>query len=240
MTVLYSCYFGNASDQFPKLARVLEATARAHCPDWEVRVERIADSKLRGPNGSPSRGDNSWKLQKWAEFSCARPDGDRVLLLDTDTFVNAPLDPLWGHDFDLAYTVRGVDAPFPLNAGVIALRVNDASRDFMRLWSRRDREMFDDPALLAPWRRKYGGMNQASLGSLLEHGSGLTSWLTVAALPCREWNACDEADWCAFGPTTRIVHIKSALRMAVFSQGAAVPLLRGLARRWQVLYSAAD
>jgi len=211
---LRSVYFGQG--QYPRLAKVLEATARRHCPSWSISVERIEDSRLKRRDGNAGYSDNTWKLRAWADIIESAPEGDEILLVDSDVFILAPLDGIWDQEFDLLYTERSKGAPFPINGGVVAVRVTEASRRFMRLWVRRDQELFDDFDLHREWRKRYGGMNQSSFGSLLETGHALRSWLRLATAPCREWNACDPVDWRDFGPHTRIVHVKSELRMTIF------------------------
>ena len=51
---LEACYFGTGDHgaRYERLARVLEHTAQEHCPDWDIRVERLAQG---GPGAVPSR-----------------------------------------------------------------------------------------------------------------------------------------------------------------------------------------
>jgi len=180
-----------------------------------------------------SYGANAYKLELWAELVRTAPDGSRILLIDADTFVSGCLDPLWGEEFDVAYTGRDA-SPFPLNAGVIAIRAGAPARAFMREWSRLDLRLLRDSALHGLWRRKYGGINQAALGWLLESGGAETSGARVLRLPCLVWN-CEDTSWSAFDPAvTKVVHVKSALRMAAL--GVHVThALRPLARVWCAL-----
>ncbi len=227
-TELVSVWFPGEGDQYPRMARVLAYTARLFAPAWSIRVEEIPRPTLAS-RASQAAMDNSWKLERWARVVEDAPDGAGVLLLDTDTFVTAPLDPLWEIPFDLAYTVRDA-APFPLNGGVVAVRANPRSRAFMRAWHQRDREMLRDLALREPWRRRYGGQNQAALGSLLEGPE--VERLHVVRLPCWEWN-CEDLSWHRFGPETRIVHVHAALRATTFHFGATSPALVPLAALWR-------
>ena len=229
MRQLRSVYFGGG--QYPRLAAVLDRTARQHCPGWRVVVERVQESTLRRRDGNAGFSDNAWKLRQWCRIVDSAPEGDEILLVDADVFILAPLDELWNKPFDFLYTVRSEAAPFPLNAGVVAVRVNEATRSFMRLWVHKDHELFSDPDAHRQWRKKYGGMNQASLGALLECGSALSSWLRVETAPCREWNACDPEDWSRVDERTKIVHVKSDLRATLFSVVVSRNLL-SLSRLW--------
>ncbi len=231
--VLYSVWFESASKQYARLARVLDRTARKHCPGWDVRVEKVDPPEVTTPTGTQSFADNSWKLGYWTRAVTDAPDGAEILLVDSDTFVTRDLSPLWDIDFDVAITVRET-ARFPLNGGVVAVRVNSTTRKFMEAWLGMDRQFLANPAEHRPWRRKYGGMNQSSLGYMLELSSPFSEQFNVARLPCLEWN-CEDTSWARFDPeVTRIVHVKSALRMAVFGIGPRRDV-RHLASMWHAL-----
>lgn len=235
---LESVYFGG--DQYPRLAAVLERSARAHNPAWAINVRRIPPHALRAASGSVSHGDNHYKLGEWRRIVSDAPDGSRILLVDADTFVTAPLDPLWDMPFDVAYTARPEACRFPLNAGVIAVRVGNAVRRFLDLWVAQDAEFLSKPDLHQPWRKRFGGINQASFGALLHSGIVSDLGLDIAALSCLEWN-CEDASWSHFDPAvTRIVHVKSGLRMAVFNTAAVTRATRRLAQMWREIEVAAE
>lgn len=226
---LVSVYFPG-SDQYPRLARVLEYTARRWAPTWDISIREVGAPEVRSAVRQ-SAADNSWKLGYWADAVEDAPDGTLLLLVDADTFVAAPLQPLLGEPFDLAYTVREAER-FPLNGGVIAVRAGAPARAALSAWLEEDRAMLRDPERCEPWRRVYGGQNQASFGACLERGA--FKGLKVLQLPCREWN-CEETGWADFQPgRTRIVHVKAALRAHVFGL-RAYPHTRVLAEHWRTL-----
>jgi hypothetical protein len=236
---LYSVYFGE--DRYVRLAKVLKYTAGRHCRGWNVDVAHVDPTTLRAASQNISHANNSWKLEFWRDAVLSSPDGARLLLVDSDTFVNAPLDPLWGIPFDLAYTGRD-QCNFPLNAGVIAVRVNPRTRAAMSTWFERDRAFLADFGLHSPWRKAYGGINQASFGSLLEGGAFAALGVDVVRVPCREWNA---ENTCWNRPNfnlaaARIVHVKSALRLAVFGESVPNQNMRATVNLWRTLERQAD
>jgi hypothetical protein len=228
-------YFGG--DQYPRLASVLRYTAEKRCPGWDVSVVKVDPTTLVAASGSLSHANNSYKLQWWRDAVNDAPDGARVLLADADTFVLADLDPLWVHEFDFAYTGRDA-CQYPLNGGVVAARVSARTRQWFDAWLRRDREFLADKAAHWPWRKKYGGINQASLGSLLESDAADRLGLSVARLPCRVWNAEDTVwgrpDFRLETTPARVVHVKTALRMSVFGV-MTHPHLRPVVALWRQL-----
>ena len=146
-----------------------------------------------------------------------------------------PLNAVWDLPFDVAYTVR--PRLLPLNAGVVFVRVSDRVRAFMTAWRDENRRMLTDTQHHQVWRRRYGGINQAALGAVLE--SPRTDGLAITPLPCSEWN-CEDSTWRAYDPdVTRIVHLKSQLRIALFHGGSGGQEVRRLVTLWRALERAA-
>ncbi len=205
---VFFCEPGPHGDMYRRLARVHEYTAKKHCAGWDVSVDEIPDPG-RGPiEARQSFVWNTEKLREWRAFVLTADDGDELLLADADTAVLRPLDPVWDHSFDVAYTVR--ERGLPLNGGIVFVRVSAASRQFFDAWWDANLLLFNDPVEHAPWRSKYAGMNQASFGYVLEkvdHDAKLIK------LPCQEWNC---VQWTGFDQGTRVLHVKSGLRRATF------------------------
>ncbi len=234
---LIACYFGPPRDQqWSRLATVLSHTVSRHCPGWDVSIERIQPPPMTSAVGSTANVANTQKLDYWAAAVEACPDGARVLLIDVDTFLLRGLNDVWDLPFDVAYTTRDTSGfRYPLNAGVVFLRVSDPVRQLIALWRDENRRMLADAAYHRPWFKTYGGINQAALGKVLEEGAPTRLGVSTTALPCQEWN-CEDSTWESFAPElTRIVHVKSALRLAVFHLSTPLPKVRPLERLWREL-----
>lgn len=232
---LIACWFG--TEDFDRLARVLAYTARQHCRGWDLDLQRITPPPAPAPDGTDAFEHNTQKLEHWQRQVEALEDGTPVALVDADTMLVRPLDPVWDLPFDAAYTVRPASCRLPFNAGVLFLRVNAGTRAMLAAWAAANRRMLTNRLFHYAWRRKYGGMNQAALGYVFE--SGEASGLTWRALPCLEWN-CEDSTWTQYDPgVTRLVHVKSALRMGALATGPAQPALRPLITRWRQLERAA-
>jgi len=211
---LISCYF-TEGERWPKLARVLEHTAQQHCQGWDIQV-----SRLQMPT-KPSIADcfaaNNLVLTHWCQAVHDAPVGTPMLLVDADMAILRPLDDVWDQDFDIAYTVRETRARYPLNAGVVFVRAGWRARAFFRHWLQVDDGFLADPQSHLIWKRRWGGINQAALGCVLDHQPADHPDVRLLRLPCAEWN-CEDYSWSAFEPqVTRILHVKSDLRRAVFS-----------------------
>ena len=212
---LEACYFGNTEPRldaiYRKLAHVLNYTARKHCPEWVVNVEKLTPPPYTSGMGNHSHVWNTQKLEFWRRQTETAPDGARLLLIDGDMLIQKPLDDIWSHDFDLAYTIRNGGTRLPLNGGVVFLRVSDATRAFMQAWWDVNIRFLRRPLEHRNWRLKYAGINQASFGYMLEKGHPVKK---VEKLLCSEWNLCE---WERHDPNgARIIHVKSTLRRALF------------------------
>lgn len=230
---LEACYFGpDPNGYFLRMAAVLELTASQHCSAWVRTVRRIQPEPRTSALGLAQHVVNTQKLEHWAALVAAASDGEHLLLMDADTAILRSLDDVWVDPFDIAYTTKR--KPFPFNLGVIFVRVNARSRAFFSAWlfenDRLLREPGDAKAVTA-WRTRYGGINQASFAAVL---NALPDGLMLKTLPCAEWN-CEESGWMNFGSTTRILHIKGALRRAIFRREDVFESLRPASDAWRAL-----
>lgn len=216
-----SCYFALRQDvRYPRMAKVLEHTARVNAPRFEARVREIAaptsatGAFRAGRNGLATNTD---KLEEWNRVVQASTDGDHLVLLDADMMVMSDLAPAFDEPFDVAYTTKPEPGhKLPFNGGTVLMRVGPAARAFMAKWTALNAELYCDVERHRPYRAKYGGMNQASLGMMLDEAL-VPDGCHLAEVPCRRWNSCDEAYWRNWREAA-VVHVKSKLRNTVFSR----------------------
>jgi hypothetical protein len=229
---LEACYFdaGGPQNEWGRMARVLSSTTSEHCPYWVRTIRPVAPAARTSALGVASHAQNTRKMDEWRLVVEAAPDGDRILLMDVDTMVLRPLDAVWSQAFDLAYTVRGKESRYPFNSGVVFLRISGRVKRFIAAWWQENLRMLSVPAYHQDWRNRFGGINQAALGAILAAGEHRD--VHLLELPCLEWN-CEDTHWAKFDPIrTRIVHIKSALRKAIFRRGAIPIGAEPLVRAW--------
>jgi hypothetical protein len=107
------------------------------------------------------------------------------------------------------------------NGGVVFVRNTQAAKDFIALWAKvnadflEDREKFDNKGMHEKWRKKYAGINQASLGCILETHKFKAKIKTV---PCDVYNVCEDYRVVKPGDTkAKVVHYKSSLRKLVIA-----------------------
>jgi hypothetical protein len=222
------------TDRYDRLARVFNQSVAMHYPEAKLHMIRIPPPREVKKNSGMT--SNWYKFKAWSQFLDMRQDGDRVIFMDADLLVVRSLHDAFERDFDVALTKR-TNANWPYNGGVVFINVNQATREFVRMWGEIDDQMYNDSAFHEPYKRHYRGQNQASLGWMVEHDAGKTH---IVELPCAEWNACNE-DWMRFDrKTTRVVHIKSNLRRAVLGELPNWPSkLKPICKLWAAVETAA-
>jgi hypothetical protein len=229
-----SVWFGRQA-RFERMAAVFRATAEQHCPGWDLNLRHVDEQQMPA-HRSARQGhvSNTQKLEDWNDTVQAASDGARLLLIDADTFFVNPIDDIWAMDFDIAYTVKR--SRFPFNLGVIFVRISDPVRRFFEAWVAMNRKMLMSKVLHRQYRDRFGGINQASFGRTLE--TDAVRGVNLLGIPCVEWN-CEDSAWADFDPRkTRIVHVKSALRRALFDDSKddmAKPGVSRLVEMWKGL-----
>lgn len=181
--------------EYQRMARVLRATAMQHHVRCTIRhvddpVANRSDAFLV-------------KARRWTQAIVNAHDGERLLLLDVDTFFLGDASAGFDAVTEIGVTTRGSLAT--LNSGVLFVRVNPRVRAWIQQWEARTR----------PWRERNEGLreprfgDQDALRELCTEGG-----VDVQQLPCSIFNAQQHCwppvDGC------KIVHLKSDARRIVF------------------------
>ena len=205
---LYACYFSfpGGDNRWQRMAAVLRNTAAAH--GLTETVEELDPPQLtRGASFCA----NHAKLKVWCDR--VQEATEPLILTDTDIIIQADPSPAFEQVRHVGVTYRDQGGySMPLNAGVVFVRPTDHTKAFFRAWVEADRMMWENGRLLQQWCKKYAGLNQSSLGMLVETGK----W-DIDRLPCSTWNLVEpweEID------KARIIHIKGAAMAHIFNPGS--------------------
>jgi hypothetical protein len=221
--------------RYERLLAVLRASWEHHCPAIPLEVYRPKpDRTLRCAIAAreaarQSFADNTDKMRAWEIVMAEAEDGETIAFLDCDLMITGPCDELADAvtGSPLAFTFKAEGQRFPFNSGVVAARVCEDSRQFFRRWREVNEAMLGDAERHAEFRERYGGINQAALGEMLE----TAGCPPFTRLDCSTWN-CEDSSWPLFTANTRIVHIKGRLRAAVM--GCIPPAERSVFRLWEI------
>lgn len=212
LTVQFDIY---GYTDYKTLLAVFEKSVRHHMP--EAKFEKIIlPADERTPDMKCGKFANTKKLATWVEYIDATDE--EVILADCDMLMIRSAAHAFDLPFDIAYTRKVKGGRVPFNSGIMMIRPNERSREFMHRWKEVNDQMYIDKAFHAQWNKKYKGMNQTAFGYLLETGDHNAH---IHAYTTQEWNAIN-TDWDKIDESTVFVHCKGPLRDAVI--GGKAPL----------------
>lgn len=205
---------------YERMLQALNKSASINSPSTPLEIIRFSEdwtsrASFTGttPEAQQSFVDNTNKMRAWDEVVSQSVDGQVLVIVDCDTVVLRDLsdaETILG-DEDIGFTFKRPGAGFPFNSGVILSKVNDRTRAFFSKWREINEEFLRDGVKHQKFRQSYGGINQASLGYMIQHQP--IGGLLIKKLACQEWN-CEDSEWKNLDNNTRILHIKSGLRDA--------------------------
>lgn len=186
--------FDQAGDRYERLLDVFVNSWKKNSK-IALEIHRIEPPAT----GSRNKGFyyNHRKLKQWI----ASVDGDTIFV-DCDMLLMEDIS--CGFDSVKHIGITGRRPPFPYNGGVVFVRDNEKSRKFLNKWLEIDGQMLRSTEFHMPYRMKYAGLNQSSLGWMLENGyRDFTHVLPEAYNLCDGW-----PDW----RQAKMIHVKGRLR----------------------------
>lgn len=183
---------------YARLLKVFEYSAKKNMPDVSFQVLPV--KPIRAIGIDQHLANNRAKMEAWSQIEITEP----TILMDCDMIVLNNMIEAFNFDYDIGLTYRTCGNP-PRNGGVVFLQPTDRANKFLKTWNKIDKWLYRNRVQHQIYRKKYTGMNQASLGYLLENNliDGLVEW----RFSCWEWNACNE-DWPYIAGYTKAVHVK--------------------------------
>lgn len=209
MRIATACFDYDDRFDFHRLLEVFQRSVSRNMPGVEIDVLNVKPPKTVYPGNMLSWSSNTAKLRAWAKYVATITEN--TVICDCDMLCLRSIEPAFEQPFDIAYTERTTEH-IPMNGGMLFVRPTDASRAFFQRWHEVNLRMYRDKTLHFSWKRRYAGMNQAAFGYMIAHEPGVQ----LQVFPCREWNACNE-DWPHIDESTRMVHVKGALRKYVLA-----------------------
>lgn len=220
-----------SGEPFTRMFNALRRSVEQNCPHAEI-VGVCAD-RARARSVERAYAENTTKLGTW-RHAVHKYDDEPLVLMDADTLVLGDLSEAFNEQFDIGLTVR--DYKLRYNAGVVYVQPTDNARSFIDAWFIENQYMHDNLRRVRNRIALNGGINQASLDSiisgqsnpsytdtLLIHKEGTTpdefdrdhpdrgSQWVIRELPCSIWNSVDQT-WSTFSDVTKVLHVKGQLR----------------------------
>lgn len=193
--------------RYSRMTRVFQRSLENQCIPCTVHTMPAPP-----PTGRPHWMDsNHEKLLLWSQTVQELADGELALISDSDMLcVSRPSKKLLDTVRFVGLTKR--DKFLPINGGMLVVRGSEEARRFFRAWVEADTRLYSSPNEHQRWRRVYAGMNQASLGCVLETKPELAALIDY--IPCTRMNLCKP--WVPGWESAHFIHVKSELRKAVF------------------------
>lgn len=150
------------------------------------------------------------KQRYWTELALQQTED--YIILDLDMIIMGDLSEAFNYDFDIAYTNRKLHRK-PLNGGMIFCRQSQKTKDFWNEWLRNCEGAYIDKKTQNRNNLECKGFAQSALWYTINNCSFP---INIKALPCLEYNACDEEWFNIDYSKIKAIHIKSRMRKALF------------------------
>ena len=220
--IVFSIWFDRHEDisRYKEYSKVWKVSAEKHLKDVEHHCMAVDPPNFDDPCPVFHRGDRkigpsktlSWlkKIDMWEKLIDKHPDRP-ILMCDTDiAFFGNPFDELLAGEFDFDVALCGN------NTGAVYFSGSKKSREFMRQWWFTTHYLFDRPKLYQKLDKKYKGLDQSSMGYMLEQDSHNADVLQLPRRFHSIWNDYEHPCY--------LMHYHSALKSAVFNE-KKTPLL---------------
>jgi hypothetical protein len=222
----HTVYFSHPKNkQFFYMLEVLKLSFQENMPESRLEVHLIDPPRQGGKSWTITA--NNHKLPLWTKI--VHEATEPIALIDCDMMLIGDISDAFDKDYDIAYTVR--PGPLPFNAGAIYVKPTQLAKDFFDLWLSVNNQMYRDVHFHGTYRRKYGGLNQAALGFLLEQREYSAQ---VRTLPGHVFNAC-HGQWGR--PGNKLIHIKDKLRRSMFGEQPVQANMKKIVRTWHNYYA---
>lgn len=213
---IMTVYFDRGK-KYTKLLTVFLKSASHFMPDKKIKVLKIAK-----PRNIDHRRDTAFAFIAAAEY--VLKSKKNIAICDCDLMFTNSIHDGFKLDYDIAVTVR----EYPkYNTGLWFFKPNERSKKFLKKW------IYYTQFLMAHYKERrdllynQGGIDQASLYLTIQYYKKFNKKINILELPCQEWNAC-QSEWHNINEDTRIIHIKSKLRIACFGGKRGKHVLRKL------------
>jgi len=210
-------------NKYNKLLTVFQNSMRAVMPDVKFKLV-----KIKKPENIDHKRDTAFAFLAAAEY--ALESNGLLAIADCDLMFLKSIDDIHELDFDIAVTTRN---KMKYNTGLWFYRPNKRSETFVKKWIVNTKMLMNNFCKYENFCWTHGGIDQASLHMTIEKNKKAK----VLELPCQEWNAT-QSEWNSVADNTRVIHIKSKLRSAIFNNTEIDPegeynFLIPLIKKWR-------
>jgi hypothetical protein len=212
-------------------AQVLIKSQQERSPNTPIEIVSV-------PLSHPDTATNNLvanvcKTKAMKQVVHAAPAGAILGFIDADAMVLRDISDAEDllDDCDIVLTSRGRGNVYDFNSGVLFMKVSWRVKNLLTAWEHQAELMLEDVMLFSKYHKKYGGINQSALGSLIE--TDQLGGVIIKRVPNREWNALN-ADHGYAIEQSRIVHVLGPLRRSIRHEDKTPrESLKGLIDLWK-------
>lgn len=210
-------------NKYYELLKVFNNSMRIVMP--EIKFKLI---KIKKPENIDHKRDTAFAFLAAAEY--ALKSNCLLAVADCDLMFLKSIKDIHNFEFDIAITTRN---KMKYNTGLWFYRPNKRSQVFLKKWIANTKILMNNFCKYESFCWSHGGIDQASLYMTVEKNKKTK----IIELPCQEWNAT-QTEWNSINENTRVIHIKSKLRSAIFNNTEIDPygeysFLIPLIKKWR-------
>lgn len=204
---------------YSKLLKAFKNSAKKIMPKIKVEIlkskpplNEIEDKYKR------RKKDVEFAFKKITNYILSSKSKEVIAVCDVDLMFLKPITDIENMSFDIALTVR--ESKTKYNTGLWFCRPTKKTRIFIKKWIRNTHLLMCKFERNLQYILRQGGIDQAGLFMTLEKNPDMD--INIIELPCQEWNAT-QSEWKYVDEKTRVIHVKSMLREAVFDRMEEIP-----------------
>lgn len=214
---IVTAFIDSFDKEYVNLLRAFEASCQLNS---KIQLTVLRDTANFKTKVRAKINGNSQKLNLYNEYLKNNPQDD-IVFMDCDMIVREDFSEVFDRVETIGYTFADYPRNIPFNGGFLVVKANALAHDQFDELTKINNRMVKQHFFHAPYRARYGGINQAAMGYMMEHGA------TWTALPMSIYNMCE--NWHIIN--SKVMHYKSKLRTALHAEKPPKPFMP-LIREW--------
>jgi hypothetical protein len=210
---------------YNKLLRVFKNSCKSVMPGIKIEIIK----PLKPHKNIDHKRDTAFAFLDAAYYVLKQRE--LIAVCDCDMMFLKSIEYIEDKEFDIAVTTRD---KIKFNTGLWFYRPSERSRLFVIEWINQTKKIMENFCRYEEFCHEHGGIDQASLFVTVKK---LKRKIKLLELPCSEWNST-QSEWKEVDKNTRIVHIKSKLRLLCSGRidpatSADIKYLLPLKEKWE-------
>ena len=197
-----------------KLLQVFKKSVKKTMPNIDLEVlKNIPPLNEITDKYKKRKKDVEFAFTQVADYILKSKSEEVIAVCDVDLMFLKSIEDIENLSFDIALTVR--ESKTKYNTGLWFCRPTKKTKIFIKKWLKNTCYLMKKFEKRLKYILAQGGIDQAGLYMTLQKNPNMN--IKIIELPCQEWNAT-QSEWKFVDENTRMIHIKSLLRNAIFNK----------------------